>query len=676
MSLINCRNISKSKSMVSHRRRRVRQFLIEQLEVRNLLAGEVIDLRPAFPDNVYEGDAGYFPVARFDSSVGSTPDDYLAKVDWQDGVQNLGLVRYDAGFFEVMVSRHFHESRTIPYTVKVFNTVEDLPETHELPTWAVIKSHSDSLVQSSLTGYGVNVYPDQGATITQSIAEFTDSQLGRPLSGYRATIEWPAGMGGIGASSSLGIVSQVAAGKFTVTPAATVWARTALSSTFKVNISFMNEQSIQVRSSLMVKSLPITNVINASMQQQQFGNVKTEYFEGLIAEFELDPQNAVASPNLWGLVQWGDGFQEVSLNNNTNFSITQTWSSSPTKQRFQVWGKHKYTWPGTFGVEVSIFESQPGKSDAPLARKKITNSVAMQKADFVEPREQPIRDYGGACVNSSGPEYDVNLAPFPIQIKPTTQFGVAGSSLNGTLGTITEGASYFTGGTIVQWGTPNSPYGVGSIGSSLSFANTYQRPGSYVIESHVNFHYQFEMGNSCQLDRYPVVQLFTPVEIEAPAVSITIPESLNDDTFISYQDVLSQISGARSWSMATIDWGDGKHLGVFEYGYNNTWNLVDGYASAGFDFIGNRFIQATVYSDTKTASSTLLVTHAIPGSSAPQPLKPIESYAASVAPVSSIKKIDVAKITDTNPQHIGGAHIASINWNLGANQDNLTQNTF
>ncbi|MCG8648485.1 MAG: hypothetical protein MI861_01550, partial [Pirellulales bacterium] len=89
------------------RRKLKRALRMESLESRQMLAGDVTSLQAAFPNDVYENDGGYFPVAKFGASDGSTPDDYTAMVRWQDGVESIGFVRAQDDEFVVYVTRHF-----------------------------------------------------------------------------------------------------------------------------------------------------------------------------------------------------------------------------------------------------------------------------------------------------------------------------------------------------------------------------------------------------------------------------------------------------------------------------------------------------------------------------------------------------------------------------------------
>lgn len=663
-------------SKVSIKQNRLRrQLRLENLESRKLLAGNVTDLTKAFPLDVYEGDAGYFPVAKFTSDSGSTPDDFAAVVEWQDGVKNIGFVTaVDSGFM-VSAARHFENAASLNYTVNVFSVVTDTPiktTLFPLPT-AEIHSRATDQIASSITPVAVNINVQQGEDVAATVLEFTDNQLGRSIAGYSATIQWPGHSGALG-DASQATITQIQPGRYKVTAKNPVWFTSVFSGFVEVNVQYAGIESVSGRSPLLVGATSITNIVTTPMLQVSTSGGLTEYFDGKIGSFTIDPTRPIDAKNLWAMVQWGDGAQQVSLDG-PDIRIVPNPASLPDKQIFDVYGKHKYVLLGAFSVSVDIFEYVPGRPGAPLSRAKITNSITINQPTYVEPRAGYSTGWmADSCYSATiagGAKYNVEITPEPIQVIPKTLFGTAGVPLSGSVNV--SSTPTFMSGNIYNWGDSPEFYNRKTLSPyDTSFTHTYDRPGSYSINSHLNYHFNlpdYTGYAGCTIDRNPVAFLNIPVEIEAPDVLLTINPQLSSlftrGQTITASQVLSGASGLMNWTIATIEWGEGT-IGLFEYD-NGTWRLLAGEASHTYDFLGSRFIRASILSDTKVASDSVVLNVPMPApQNATMPLAPLALSTSDASTPNSIQDpILVGRFSDSNPRHIGGAHSTQVVWPLG-----------
>ena len=183
---------------------RGRQPLIERLDARELLSGDLIGASILISPAPVEGSAITGIVAKFTDADGNTnPAEYAATIHWGDGSVSQGTVTTDPnGGFDVNGSHTFARDGAFRVTAQV----------GDADGGSASISTTNVVGEAAVTASGVPISATRvGAVSKATVATFTDADANLPASAFSATITW-----GDGRTSAGMVVPDRATGGFKV----------------------------------------------------------------------------------------------------------------------------------------------------------------------------------------------------------------------------------------------------------------------------------------------------------------------------------------------------------------------------------------------------------------------------------------------------------------------------
>jgi len=168
----------------------------------DVLNGTIVAIAPV------EGAVFSGTVANFtDTFTNNVASDFLATVDWGDGVTSSATITGGSGAFAVSGSHTYQEESS--YLLKVTLT-DDSPGTATKTVSTTI-----NVADAALSGSAVAIAPTAGTPFTGTVANFTDADPNGAIADYTATINWGDGTttpGAIGSGFTVSGTHTYAAG--------------------------------------------------------------------------------------------------------------------------------------------------------------------------------------------------------------------------------------------------------------------------------------------------------------------------------------------------------------------------------------------------------------------------------------------------------------------------------
>ena len=261
-----------------------------------------------------------------DANTAAQTSDFSGTIDWGDGSAITNFTSADVtgsnGNFTVSGSHLYAEEGTYHPTVTI---LDDGGST-------ATETGMTTVADAPLTASGTALNSTEGATLTATVATFTDANPNAPLSDFTATIDWGD------STSSTGTITETA-GVFSVTGTHTY----AEEGTYPavVSITDVGGSTAQASDPATVVDAPLTaGTVTAS------GGVEGATVATLSATF-TDANTNAPTTDFSGTIDWGDG---SAITNFTSADVTGS------NGNFAVSGSHLYAEEGTYHPTVMILD--------------------------------------------------------------------------------------------------------------------------------------------------------------------------------------------------------------------------------------------------------------------------------------------------------------------------------
>src|SRR5208282_3483569 len=530
----------------------------------------------AMPISATEGASLTATVATFtDANPNAAVGDFTATIDWGDGTTSTGTITEKNGVFSVAGTHTYAEEGQDPIIV----TIADVGGS------TATASSTATVADAALTATAMPISATEGASLTATVATFTDANPNAAVGDFTATIDWGDGTTSTGTITEKNGVFSVA-GTHTyaeegqdpiIVTIADVGGSTATASS----------TATVADAALTATAMPISATEGASLT-------------ATVATFtDANPNAAVG--DFTATIDWGDG-------------TTSTGTITEKNGVFSVAGTHTYAEEGQDPIIVTI------------------------------------ADVGGstATASSTATVADAALTATAMPISATE-----GASLTATVATFTDAnpnaavgdftATIDWGDGTTSTGTITEKNGVFSVAGTHTYAEEGQDPIIVTIA---------DVGGSTATASSTATVADAALTATAMPISATEGASLTA-TVATFTD--ANPNAAVGDFTATIDWGDGttstgtitEKNGVFSVAGTHT------YAEEGQDPIIVTI--ADVGGSTATASSTATVADA--------------ALTATAMPISATEGASltatVATFTDANPNAAVGDFTATIDWGDG-----------
>jgi hypothetical protein len=507
--------------------------------------------------------------------------DYTAVINWGDGVTNDAgtLVANGLGGLDV-VGTHMYPR---PGTNWIVVSISDVDGSTGLTTSMAIVS------DAPLSAEGTSVGAVEGILFTGQIATFTDQNVSAPLSDFTASIDWGD------ESTSVGIVSAVGAGQFTVSGSHT-YIDTG-SYAVKVNIEDVGGSTASAGSTATVSEAPL------AAAGKTVNSVEGVSFNGEIATLSDANTLAPISDYMVSII-WGDGKNSVG-------ALTLIEPGS-----YSISGVHTYADEGSYAITVLIFDeglnsvmagSTAVVGDAPLsadgtgitpvegtmftlpvatftdANPKATAAEFSAVIDWGDSSPTTdgiisaseggfdvigthayaqvggyaisvtIKDIGGstAAAGSTATVSDAMLTANAVPIS-----GVEGTPFSGVVATFTDANPFgqlSEYSAVITWGDGSTNVGVITDGGegvyNVSGSHNYIEKGSYVVTVDITDvgGYLASAGSTANIADAPIAAIGRAIMPVENTAFVAIVAGVTD----------SNPYGITNDFTATIDWGDG-----------------------------------------------------------------------------------------------------------------------
>ena len=277
----------------------------------------------------------------------ATPADYVATINWGDGVVTTGTISNPVIIggvptYTVSGQHLYADEGTYDTTI----TIRDLSGGFVATTNGVITITDGALTAGAPATAPLTVV--EGKSFTLPLVNFVDANLAGTIADFSATITWGDG------TTSTGIIGQLSTPSgsptaFTVTGTHTynVFTPTGTPDAISVAIRDDGGSTVTVTNTATVLDAPITASTTSSISGIEGNTTGPE----LIAVFtDSDPGSTIADFTTGGgsvTVNWGDGTGVHTLPLSDISS-----NGSPTGVTFEVNAAHTYAETGTYQIEV------------------------------------------------------------------------------------------------------------------------------------------------------------------------------------------------------------------------------------------------------------------------------------------------------------------------------------
>jgi RHS repeat-associated protein len=592
------------------------------------------------PIEIPDVNSGMIPLARF-GCAGGSPDDFVSRVKWSDGLESVGFVRPESDGFKVYASRYLTPDVYVD-NLSVFNVAEDTPAGVTISSGPRQKTASESIVASTITTVPKNVTVVEGHNVEGSILSFKDLA---PVGNYGIEIAWPDGTFSQGSA-----VPTSTPGDFDVLPGVKSFP-TSVEGNVKITIT-SNGVQVAAYSSIVVKAAKwIVEPVSTLPVQGLF-------FSGQIGRMHVDAPNVVLLPGMELFVRWGDGTvdQRASI------------GSPDANGNYPIYGSHLYYRANTYGIHVEIYRvASDGRRG--FSRFGLDNVLTVLGPDQINRPDIYGTAVLGVCNGPIIGESDIGGTGYVARINvldhtniavPNTLVGMAGEPITGEVSTLIGGPAKWL--KVFSFGDGKEIYEPEFPGHTITYK--YDRPGSYQITGRITIVKELPIGCTPTPIRIHEVPAMAGVRIEAPDVSVAaIGTTVQRGASVDARTLFSA-GGSRNWTVATLEWGDGS-VSLLQY-EGGQWSVFAGDKSHSYKNAGAYQPRITILSDTKLASATgsILVNPEAPFI---DPLTPLLVGLPQLPPKLPNLGLEIiaGKIVDKNPIHIGGAHEAILNWSLG-----------
>jgi len=326
---------------------------------------------------------------------------------------------------------------------------------------------------------------------------------------------------------------------------------------------------------------------------------------------------------------------------------------------FEVWGRHGFPAPGTYFLEVRVFE------DEVYSRGSAVSTVTLAQPTWPPLNDAWVRLYcdGSEVFGTGDPPLDFNVLDQNVETLGTTVRAEAGDALSNVIVGRYSGGAGATATAQVKW-EPNGPWeAADATGGVITGSHTYTQSGSYAVSVILELHDTYVTGDPVLQECYPTPRvrsflIMSGATIETPEPSInTSAVVIGVGQTVSASDLFAANDLADN-AVAMIEWGDGdQSLVEFVNG------LPDG--SHQYDVDGFLTARITVRQGERVVVTCAHVT-VEPSEAYALPLIPLDARSTALENENLLDAgIVLARITDTNPRHIGGLHDVLISWGDG-----------
>jgi len=425
-------------------------------------------------------------VATFsDSNPNAGPGDFGASIRWGDGATTTGTISSSGGGFQVTGQHTYGDEGNNSLAVVIHDASGATSTASGTATISEADVLSGQLSLSALT---------EGATNSQVIATFSDTNTSAVAGGFNSSIDWGDG------STSSGTISG-SGGSFSVSGTHAY----ADEGSFTVRVTLMDDApgsaSAAASGTLNVGEGDVLTAITTSP-------TATEglAFGGALATFNDQDLSAAAS-GFTASIAWGDG-------------ATTAGTVSGSGGTLVVNGNHAYSEEGTYSAQVTLGDNAPGTASA-------TANVA------------------------------VNVADAPLQITSPGISSTEGVLFSGTVASMSDAdpnatAADFT--ATVAWGdgttTAGTVVGNGQGGFNIEGQHSYAEGGSYPVSVNVR-----DAGGS-STSTLVMAAIADYSLVGSPATLSGVEGAAFSGRVATFNDLDPDGGSAGEYSV-TIDWGDG-----------------------------------------------------------------------------------------------------------------------
>ncbi|MGH7137112.1 MAG: DUF4214 domain-containing protein, partial [Pirellulales bacterium] len=278
------------------------------------------------------------PVAIFNDSATSAPaSGFTAVISWGDSQNDVtaGSVTGGDGQFTVSGNHTYAQDGSFPVTVTieensgVSGAVED-----EATTSAIVEPPAGfTATPTTLTG-------TEGASVSGTVATFTDPGSTAAPTAFTATIDW-----GDGSSSTTAAISG-SSGNYTVTGNHTY----SDYGSFTVSVSIL--ETANTASLFATSTADIADANTLTATGDTFTATAGSTFSGAVATFS-DVYTGALAGDFTATIDWGDGTSSSAATSITGSNGT-----------FTVTGTHVYSQAGTETPQITISDASPGTASA------------------------------------------------------------------------------------------------------------------------------------------------------------------------------------------------------------------------------------------------------------------------------------------------------------------------
>jgi hypothetical protein len=268
-----------------------------------------------------------------DANAQTTADFFMARIDWGDGTNGIGVVTANnSGGYDVTANHTYATQGTRTVTVEIEGAGGSIVD-------ATSTMH---VTDAAITGTGATTLSAvEGSPLTAGtvLASFTDADTLDGPSSLSASINW-----GDGSAAAAGTLVQTGPGTYDVTGPAHTWLH-AGNKTVTVTLSDVGGSS-----SVATAALSVTNAsLNAAMNA--ISATEGVQYTGKVGHFS-DANGSAAAGDFTATITWGDG------------STSQGTITAAAGGGFDVSSGHKWTSGGSKAVGITITGAGGGNAHA------------------------------------------------------------------------------------------------------------------------------------------------------------------------------------------------------------------------------------------------------------------------------------------------------------------------